>query len=226
MQLQFKIIFLLLFPLLSPVMAQERETTSLIQIIYKDIVPKDFKYFYLEDTAYAKKLHEIITEHKNVLEYLIEIDSSFTGKTADDYIIDNNSILWSSYKLTNAVTIPNSSFDSIYNNTRIIMAVDDKFYAKHQDSFKKAAPWNEIFAPVNNKLSKKKKMQRLSDYGDSLDLSIPKERTLCFHFSKPEFTKDYKYAIFDSGNGDSNTVYIYRYQDSTWKQLCPIMVWR
>jgi hypothetical protein len=205
-------------------MAQDQRTANFIKDIYHDIVPVDYRCYYLLDTAYTCALQEFVFQ-QNTLQYILEIDSNFSGKRNEDYVQTDSISTWDLYNLDKAITIPNNFADSMFANERIVGGVDPKTYKEHIDSFKTAASWNEIYAPLKRKWSKKRRMKIVDVYSDSLELSIPKERNKCFNFSKPIFTKDYKYAIVELGNRDSNVVYIYKHEPIGWRQLCGLFVW-
>jgi hypothetical protein len=212
----------ILFPLLmisvGTMQAQDRKVEQFINDIYHDIVPVSHKYYYLLDTGHATHARASLVAHK-AFPYVTKLDSNFTKEIIDKFNSPDTPILWSSYLFKDAVIIPNNQADSMFDNGRSIELIDYRFYEKNKDSLKKTKPWSEIYAPVNFKWSKKKKMQVLDAYADSLDQSIPAERHSYFRFSRPVFTNDDKYAMIWYGEGEHNyCLFIYRSDENgQWK---------
>jgi hypothetical protein len=220
-------VFLLLLSLMvtaaQTLTAQENRTVQFINAIYHNIVPATCKYYYLLDTGSATYAKSALIAF-NAFPYVTKLDSNFTIDIVEKFNTPDTSILWSSYHLKNAITVANNQADSMFSNERSIEMIDYRFYEKHKDSLKKTKAFNEGYAPVDFKWSKKRKLLVVAAYGDSLDQSIPEERLEYFRLSRPVFTDDDRYAMIWYGAGEHNyCLYIYRKEkNGEWKILTKI----
>ena len=202
---------------------QDKKVVQFINDIYHDIVPRMYKYYYLLDTGNATYAKSSLVLYE-VFSNITKLDSNFTKEIIDKFCSPDTPILWSSYHLKDAIIVPNNRADSMFANWRTIQMIDHRFYEKNKDSLKNAKAWNEIYAPVNFRWGKKKKMQIMDAYGDSLDRSIPIERDNYFCFSRPVFTNNDKYAMIWYSKGEHDyCLFIYRKEENgKWKILSKI----
>lgn len=189
-----------------------------IEQVYTDLVPANYRYYYLEDTGYAVNI-DLFFEDKHTMKYLVRQYPEFAGMSSVDFIKEDSLMVWHTIMPQKARVIPNTAMADTVSKARVIGFIDRKFYEQHKDSILRTRPYNEMHVPVNPPYSRRFKKRLLDQYADSLEAAIPPERTNYYRFGKPVFSKDDRYAIVELGNRDSVSICIYHKVQDRWKLL-------
>jgi hypothetical protein len=209
--------FLLIFVFLTSSFEPINIYESLINSVSSKIVPPSYRYFYLLDTGYAINFTPLIDSL--MLNYVSKIDSEFKDVQATDFEYSDSAIIWSELHIVGARYISRDSAMANCGLSRQIGFINKKNYKVIGDSLNKSKQYYQIFIPIKEPKRKNKRNRLLHLYGDSLELTIPKEINYYFHFSKPLFTKSKKYAIVEIGNQYSSSIYLLKQQSVQWVEI-------
>ncbi|PXV68068.1 hypothetical protein CLV62_10299 [Dysgonomonas alginatilytica] len=196
--------------------SQNSEIEKLVNVAYKTIVPKNFKYYNLIDSSFILDLKRTISCNPQ-LEKFIQANPDFK---LSEFLSSSNSldrISWYNYKIEGANLYSYNDIPKFATHLQIVNLIPFKTSKSVLDSLNHNKKHNEVIVPVKRWWSKSRIEKETKKKWDERDESTILENKKYFKFSTPIFSLDFRYAIIELiTGGETSTTYVFKKVDNNW----------
>lgn len=194
--------------------AQNSEVENFINSFYKDIVPKNFKYYNLLDESLKV---DFDVDYMNESLDDTELINQISHFKISDFEVQNQIINWKSYNLNKAKIYSIEDIPKFKSALYHYIFIDRKMSRKYYDSIIENKKYNQVILRGNLNWSKEKQRRKFEKIRNRQQQKIRIEDQDYFQISSPIFSKDKEYAVVYFRDCCHSEGYLYRFSNNKWE---------